>query len=191
KRETKGRVAGTLTTFFPNNPSPPLSATNSFSVTVLDANSPPVLPNQPDRTITKLTTLTVTNTATDPDIPANTLTYSLLSAPSGAAIDANGIITWVPNETQSPSTNTITTRVVDDGSPPLSATNSFLVLVDPVIPPPPLMIQSVTITNGIALVTWNSIIGQTYRLQYKDNCTGNSWSDAPPDIIATDVMTSN
>ena len=41
-------------------------------------------------------TLTVTNTATDPDVPAQTLTYELLTKPNGATIDANGIVRWTP-----------------------------------------------------------------------------------------------
>ena len=44
-------------------------------------------------------------------------------------IDTNGVITWTPTEGQGPGTNTITTVVTDNGVPPLSATNSFEVMV--------------------------------------------------------------
>src|SRR5207248_2078003 len=100
------------TTKVTDNGSPPLSATNSFTVVVTEVNSAPVLPVQTNRTINELTLLTVTNRATDSDLPANTLTYSLLSPPTGAAINSSGVITWTPTEAQGPSTNTITTRVV-------------------------------------------------------------------------------
>src|SRR5262249_27611336 len=103
-------------------------------------NSAPVLPSQLDRTIAELTTLSVINTAVDSDIPANALSYSLLAAPVGAVINSTGIITWTPTEAQGPSTNTFTTVVTDNGAPPLSATNTFLVTVTevnsaPVLPP--------------------------------------------------------
>ena len=43
-----------------------------------------MLPAQTNRTISELTLFTVTNTATDPDLPANTLTYHLLVPPTGS-----------------------------------------------------------------------------------------------------------
>src|ERR1019366_778865 len=72
-----------------------LSATNSFRVVVNAIHNGPALPTQTDRTIVELTTLTVTNTAIDTDLPVPTsLTYSLLAAPTNAVIDANGVIRW-------------------------------------------------------------------------------------------------
>ena len=183
--EGQGPSTNTLMTIVSDNAFPPLSATNSFTVTVLDVNTAPVLPVQPDRTITKLALLTVTNTATDSDVPPNNLSYALLSAPAGAAIDSSGIITWTPNTNQSPSTNIFTTRVTDDGTPPLSATNSFQVFVDPASPPPPpLTIQSIFVSNGIATIMWNAVSGQVYRLEYEDDLSGSNWHDAPPDTTA-------
>ena len=95
-------------------------------------NSAPVLPGQTNRTINELTLLTVTNTASDADLPAQTLTYLLLSGPTNAVISTNGVITWTPSEAQGPSTNTITVSVTDNGVPALSATNSFTVIVNEV-----------------------------------------------------------
>ena len=41
--------------------------------------------------------LTFTATATDADLPANTLTFSLSGEPVGASIDPNtGVFTWTP-----------------------------------------------------------------------------------------------
>jgi hypothetical protein len=109
-----------------------LSATNSFSVTVNEVNVAPVLPLQTNRTINELVLLTVTNTATDADVPVNMLSYFLLLAPTNASISSAGVITWTPTEAQGPCTNTFITRVVDNGSPALSATNSFVVVVNEV-----------------------------------------------------------
>ncbi|HEX5222700.1 MAG TPA: hypothetical protein VFZ59_24300 [Verrucomicrobiae bacterium] len=127
------------------------TATNSFLVSVLHSNTPPVLPVQTNRTIDELTTLAVTNTATDSDLPANALTYSL-TAPAGAAISTNGIITWAPTELQGPSTNTFVTIVTDNGVPVRSATNSFTVRVLEVNGAPLLSpISSQTIHAGTTL----------------------------------------
>src|SRR5262249_15899052 len=111
-----------------------LTATNSFTVTVNELNDAPVLPQQTNQTINDFAPLTVTNTATDSDSPANTLPYLLVNPPQGASISANGVITWTPAEAQGPGSYTITT-VVTDSSPQavnqkaLSATNSFTVTV--------------------------------------------------------------
>jgi hypothetical protein len=64
------------------------------------------------------------------------LSYALINPPSGAAIDSNGIITWIPTGAQL-GTHTLTTVVTDNGVPPLSATNSFAVVVSP--PPGPVL----------------------------------------------------
>jgi autotransporter-associated beta strand protein len=111
---------------------------NTVTVPALDglllqtANTAPVLPVQTNLTINELSLMTVTNTATDADLPAQTLTYILLAGPTNAVIDTNGIITWTPTEAQGPSTNIFTTAVTDSGTPPLSATNSFMVMVNEV-----------------------------------------------------------
>src|SRR5205823_9143226 len=134
-----GPSTNTFTTIVTDNGSPPLSATNSFTVVVNEVNCAPVLPGTTNYTINELTALTVTNTATDSDLPANTLSYTLsITSTCGpvtnASISVNGIITWTPTEAQGPSTNTFTTIVTDSNpwainSQNLSATNIFTVVV--------------------------------------------------------------
>jgi len=94
------------------------------------ANYPPVLAPISNQTVLAATTLLVTNSVTDADLPPQTLTFSLLSAPTNATINpASGVITWQPLIAQSPSTTQVQVRVEDDGSPSLSATQSFRVTV--------------------------------------------------------------
>ena len=133
-----------ITTVVTDNGLPPLSATNSFvvSVTTDVVQNRLTLPVQTNLTVAELTTLTVTNTASDPDRPTATLTYSLVDPPAGLAITTNGVITWTPSEAQGPGTNTITTIVTDSGVPPLSATNSFTVVVNEINSPPVLPVQT-------------------------------------------------
>src|SRR5439155_1532343 len=108
-------------------------------------------------TIAELTALTVTNTATDSDLPANHLAYTLLVRSEERRVGTNGIITWTPTEAQGPSTNTFTTVVTDDGVPPLSATNSFTVVVAEANSAPVLPLQTnLTIAELTALTVTNT-----------------------------------
>ncbi|HEY5297312.1 MAG TPA: putative Ig domain-containing protein [Verrucomicrobiae bacterium] len=108
------------------------SVTNSYQITVNEVNSAPAITLPATQTINELTALNVTATASDSDIPANTLTFALVSGPSGLSVAANGHITWTPTEAQGPSTNTVTVKVTDNGSPNLSDTKSFTVVVNEV-----------------------------------------------------------
>jgi hypothetical protein len=153
----QGRSTNLITATVTDNGSPPLSATNSFNVVVLAVNTAPVLPVQTNRTIPELTTLVVTNTASDADTPPNTLAYALSNPPAGVVIDTNGVITWTPTEAQGPGTYTITTIVTDNGLPPLSATNSFVVIVNEVNSAPVLPVQvSRTVMELSTLVVTNT-----------------------------------
>jgi hypothetical protein len=130
--EAQGPGVYIITAVATDNGVPPLSVTNSFTMTVNEVNLPPVLPSPPDYTINRLTPLVVNNTATDPDIPANPLTYQL-SGPVGATI-TNGVIAWTPTLVQGGTTNVFTTIVTDTNAfalanRSLSATNSFTVVV--------------------------------------------------------------
>jgi hypothetical protein len=94
------------------------------------ANTPPVLAVVPNATITAGQTLMVTNMATDADVPAQSLNWSLGGASVGASLNAtNGLLTWRPTIFQSPSTNLFSITVTDNGTPPLSATRNFSVIV--------------------------------------------------------------
>jgi hypothetical protein len=74
---------------------------------------------------------TATITATDSDWPSNNLRYSLAAgAPAGAGIDpVKGVFTWTPTRAQAATTNLIAVRVTDGGTPALSATKTFTVIV--------------------------------------------------------------
>src|SRR5206468_3976977 len=100
--EAQGPSTYVFTTVAADDGSPPLSATNTFAVVVTEANSAPTLPTQNDVTLDALSNLQVTNTATDVDLPAQALTYTLVSAPGNAVISAEGLIRWTPGAGQSP-----------------------------------------------------------------------------------------
>jgi autotransporter-associated beta strand protein len=94
------------------------------------ANKPPVLGAVSNAVIIAGQTLLLTNTATDADAPAQTLTWNLTASPPGASLDAtSGLLTWRPTISQSPSTNVFTIVVTDNGTPALSATQNLSVIV--------------------------------------------------------------
>ncbi|HEY6227715.1 MAG TPA: lamin tail domain-containing protein, partial [Verrucomicrobiae bacterium] len=111
-----------------DNGSPPRSTVKSFNVTVNEANRAPTLAAISNATIDDSTLFAFTATATDPDVPANPLTFTLEpGAPSGTAIDpSTGRFTWTPAPAQA-GTYTITVRVTDSGA--LSDLKSFQVTV--------------------------------------------------------------
>ncbi len=115
-------------------------------------------------------TLTFSASATDSDQPAQTLTFTLgPGAPASAAILAGGLFSWTP--TNAPSTNVISVIVTDTGTPPLTATQSFTVVV---YQPPQLGAVSV-ISGGQFTLSWQAAAGQNYQIEYKDNLTDASW----------------
>jgi hypothetical protein len=168
-----------------DNGPPPLSATQSFNVIVVQSNHPPVLAAIANQIIYELTTLVLTNSATDPDT-GQVLTFSLdAGAPAGATIDAtNGVFTWTVAASQA-GTNSITVRVTDNGLPNLSDLKTFTVTVEPW---PTLALVNVS-TNG-ATLNWDAISGTTYRVQFKTNLADSAWSNLAPDVFATGATAS-
>jgi hypothetical protein len=169
-----------------DNGVPPLSAAQNFSVTVVASNSPPVLAPIANQTVYALTTLVLTNSATDPDLPAQTLTYRLEpGAPAGASIGAtNGVLVWTPAQAEA-GTNAIAVRVTDNGVPSLSDAKAFTVnvLARPVL-------ETIAISGNTAMVTWSAIAGTTYRVQSKTNLADAGWVDLVPDVTATGATAS-
>jgi hypothetical protein len=154
--------------------------TVSFSIT--SGNQPPVLGPLEDQWVIEGTLLSYAVPANDPDGPSQTLSYNLEpGAPAGAAINrTNGLFTWTPPINHTPTTNWITVRAADDGSPPLSATNSF----NAVVVQPPRFEPMTQPVLGAVTLNWRTQPGMTYRLQYKDNLSIVSWINLGPDRVA-------
>jgi hypothetical protein len=101
-------------------------------------------------TVNELTSLSVTNPANDLNVPAETLTYTLAAGVPGMTVSsATGVLSWTPPQTNSPSTNVVSVAVANNGAPPLSATNTFTVMVKEVNQPPTL---GVIATQTLALL---------------------------------------
>src|SRR5439155_21358646 len=111
-----------------------------------------------DQTINELSTLVVTNTATDRNILTKALSFSLVGAPEGVSLDSDsGVLTWTPGEAQGPSTNLITVKVTDNGSVRLSDSRSFTVVVNDVNSAPVLSVPpDLSINELTTLVVTNT-----------------------------------
>ncbi|MBI4658005.1 MAG: cadherin repeat domain-containing protein [Verrucomicrobia bacterium] len=93
--------------------------------------------------------------------------YSLEpGAPSGASIDAKtGLFSWTPG---SAGTNTLTVKATDGGSPPLSHTADFTVVVT--APEGPKLLGAF-LPNGQFQLTLNGEIGRIYLIQVSADLT--------------------
>ncbi|MEI6341894.1 MAG: putative Ig domain-containing protein, partial [Verrucomicrobiota bacterium] len=88
-------------------------------------NTPPYFTNLGDVTIPEMVQYSLTLRGADADVPAQTLTYRWVSGPSGSGV-TNGVLSWLPSETQGPSTNLFRVAVSDGVA---SVTNGFNLFV--------------------------------------------------------------
>jgi len=134
----------------------------------------------------------ITNIVIDPDVPPQTLTFGLLANPLNSTLNAAGVFNWRPSVSQAGTTNPVSVEVTDNGTPNLSATNNFNVIVNPVSKPS----LGTILYNGTQLsVTVNGgTVGPDYVVEISTNLTG--WqplltSNSPPQPFTfTDTTTS-
>jgi glucose/arabinose dehydrogenase len=136
-----------------DNGSPPLSDSTSFTIDVLAVNHPPHLNALPTPIVERGTTVQVmvSRYASDPDVPAQALTYALTSGvPSGSTFDpATGLFAWTVPTDQALGSDAIGVTVTDNGSPPMSTSGTFTINVVPYTPPPVLApIAAQTVDEG-------------------------------------------
>jgi beta-galactosidase len=137
-------------------------------------NTPPTLAAISNRTIGAGVTLTITNSATDSDVPVQTLTFGLPTAPTNAVISSNsGVLAWRPFVSQANTTNPFMVMVADSGTPTKVATQSFAVTVSPLISP---AISNVSLSAGQLVLQVNGANGPDYQIQSSTNLI--NWSAA-------------
>ena len=105
----------------------------TIQITVNEVNTTPVLAPIGNKTGFEGSLLAFTASATDVDLPANGLTYSLIGAPTGATINAaTGAFAWTPGEDQGGQTFAVTIRVTDAGTPNLYAEETIQININEV-----------------------------------------------------------
>ncbi|MEI6075328.1 MAG: autotransporter-associated beta strand repeat-containing protein [Verrucomicrobiota bacterium] len=156
--------AVTLEAFW--NPQDPTGVVRD-RLTLTPTNQPPMLNTISNRTVIAGQTLTLNNAATDPDSPPQTLTFSLLAAPVGMTLNpTNGLLSWRPAIAQSPTTNSVTVQVADNGTPSLSATQRFTVTV---LSPAAPGLTAPAVSGGVFSLLVNGSSGPDYILQAATN----------------------
>lgn len=134
-----------------------------------NANTAPTLSPIADQVANAGVVLTVTNSATDDEVPPQTLAYTVLASPTNATLNAtNGILTWRPLVIQAGTTNQFVVTVADDGSPSLSATNTFNVTVNPLAQP---AFSSISTTGNDIHLEISGDAGPDYTLLTSTNMT--------------------
>jgi len=158
------------------------NATDLSDLFLLAVNHAPVLAPIADCTIVESATLTFTNSATDPDVPANELTFSLdPNPPTGATINAtSGVFTWTPSLKYASMTNSISVRVTDNGVPPASDDKTFKVIVAA----KPRLVSIAESPDGFFTLEWRVYPGRTYRSEFRTNLTDTIWTTLGADFTA-------
>jgi hypothetical protein len=153
--------------------------TNVVGVHILASNHPPVLTAISNRVINVGVNLVITNTASDPDVPT-TFTFSLLTGPTNATLgSSNGVFNWRPLVPQANSTNPVSVVVADNGTPNLTATQSFNVTVNPLTAP---TFSSPSWTGSHLTVSVNGQVGPDYGVETSTNLSDWTllWLTNPP-----------
>jgi hypothetical protein len=131
-------------------------------------NTPPVLSFIGSKIVYLGQTLAFMATATDSDVPAQILGFLLdAPVPPGAGIGPDGSFSWTPSTV---GTNSVTVRVIDNGTPSLSDTETFTVEV--------LAAPSFTssLRNGDRIeLTWGTRAGKKYAVDYKNDLNAAEW----------------
>ncbi|HHY86396.1 MAG TPA: hypothetical protein GYA07_12825 [Verrucomicrobia bacterium] len=136
-------------------------------------NRPPVLTPIPDVVVLAGQVWSATASASDPDLPAQTLSFELLEAPPFMVINpASGVITWRPQMAQANSTNLVVVRVFDDGSPSLDDTTSFTVVV---LKPATPSLSAVSLDDGYFSFVVSGDAGPDYIIERTPTLSPPDW----------------
>jgi len=179
--EAQGPGAYTVVVRVQDNGTPALSNSAAILIIVNESNTPPLLAAITNRTALLGEVVSFLATATDADLPAQTITFDFgVVPPIGAAINpTNGLFSCAANNV---GTNTFVIRATDNGVPVLEDTRSFEVVVVS-----PEMTASIGLANAIVTLSWNAVSGKNYDVLFKSSLDELEWSVLATNILATNV----
>ncbi|MEN9674254.1 MAG: hypothetical protein RIS76_150, partial [Verrucomicrobiota bacterium] len=152
--EAQGPGLYPVTVRVSDNGSPSLSISTSFSVSVLEANGAPLLAEVASQTLDELSPFTLALNATDADLPAQPLTYSLVSGPEGLTVSPGGTLLWTPTEAQGPGAYEVVVQAADNATPALSDTRRFNLTVNEVSDTAPRAVWQIGTDNNPAILPY-------------------------------------
>lgn len=108
---------------------PSQTVTRSFRVTVAERNQSPILPDPGLTLVNQGETLSILLEGSDADVPAQTLTYEVVSgAPAGMTLNSStGRLRWQPSNDLPSSTNQVIVRLRDSATPPATIERTMTV----------------------------------------------------------------
>ena len=141
---------------------------DNVTVSRFVTNTAPTLAPVTNRALRAGQSLVITNTATDPEVPPQSLLWTMLSGPANATLGAaSGVFTWRPGLEQAPTVADIRLKVEDDGLPAFSATQSFQVTVS--APAQPAFTAASINGDGQCLLQVTGDAGPDYNLYASSN----------------------
>jgi hypothetical protein len=171
--EAEGPMITNITVRVTDNGTPNLTVSRTFQIVVNEINVAPVLGPLSNYTVNAGQTVSFTATATDSDVPTNTLMFSLLSPPAGATITSGGLFNWRPGVALANTTNVLQVMVQDNGAPVSNDTRSFTVVVNPLAAS--VMLTPLGYANGQFTIGVTGPHGPDYVIMGSTNL--QQWSD--------------
>jgi hypothetical protein len=124
--------------------------------------------------------LTFNATATDADLPAQTLSFGLdADAPAGTSLDQNtGAFIWTPTSANAGTTNIITVFVNDNplnGAPVKTDSKILTVIVKADLFAVQAADAGFAASDETVTLTWDAIVGESYRIEFKNSLGDAEW----------------
>ncbi len=110
--------------------------------------------------------VSISFTATATDTNGDAITFSLANPPPFASITTAGAFSWRPRISQAGTTNAVRIVATDNGTPNLSGTNTFTVVVNPLSP---VHFSSAAVSNANFSVIISGFTGPDYVVQASTN----------------------
>jgi hypothetical protein len=112
--------------------------------------------------------VTISFVATASDTNGDAITFSLASPPAFASISGGGAFSWRPHTSQAGTTNMVRIVATDNGTPNLSGTNSFIVVVNALAP---VQFSNPVVSNAIFSANVSGFSGPDYIVLASTNLT--------------------
>jgi hypothetical protein len=149
-------------------------ASQEFDIVVQELNQPPVWTATGTQQVFKGQLLSVNLKTTDADLPAQPLTYRLVSGPAGLTVATNGLLSWTPTPQQGPTTHRVKVAVSDSYT---TVTHDFDIAVregDPV--PAVATLELAGGANGSLNLRLKATAGVNYQIEHTTSL-GGGWTN--------------
>lgn len=156
-----------------DNGSPAAATEVTISLSVTEVNTAPRFAPVAPRTVEAGQTLEIPLAPADDDLPAQTLSLSLLNPPPGVGL-TDGIIRWTPAPAQA-GNHLITAQVADSGSP--AQTAQVVIEVTVVAPPLETPVLAAKLMDGSLQLTFATQNGRSYQVQGRVDIGGGNWAN--------------